>query len=92
MNIKALLTKSSVIFFIIGVLSCTNLNEKSSNPSTGVHWTIEQANAWYDQYPFLAGGNYVPASAINQLEMWQEETFDPKRIDFEFRIASEICV
>jgi GH35 family endo-1,4-beta-xylanase len=36
------------------------------------------------------GGNYVPASAINQLEMWQAETFDPQRIDFELRRAAEI--
>ena len=53
-------------------------------------WTVEQVNAWYDRYPFLAGGNYVPVSAINQLEMWQEETFDPERIDFEFGKAAAI--
>ena len=32
----------------------------------------------------------MPAIAINQLEMWQAETFDPQRIDFELRRASEI--
>ena len=31
--------------------------------------------------PWLVGANYVPASAINELEMWQADTFDPKRID-----------
>jgi hypothetical protein len=29
------------------------------------------------------GSNYLPAYAINQLEMWQAGTFDPKRIDLE---------
>ena len=29
------------------------------------------------------GSNYVPADAINQLEMWQTATFDPQRIDTE---------
>jgi len=36
------------------------------------------AAAWYAQQPWLVGANYVPASAINQLEMWQPETFDPE--------------
>jgi len=29
----------------------------------------------------------VPKSAINQLEMWQQETFDPAEIDKEFSWA-----
>ncbi|MCW5978116.1 MAG: cellulase family glycosylhydrolase [Bryobacteraceae bacterium] len=49
----------------------------------GKLWTKEQANDWYRAQPWLVGANYNPATAINQLEMWQEETFDPKRIDLE---------
>jgi hypothetical protein len=29
------------------------------------------------------GSNYIPATAINELEMWQAETFDPATIDKE---------
>ena len=65
---------------------CSHPNTSESSE----RWSVEKANSWYDQYPFLVGGNYVPASAINQLEMWQEDTFDPDRIDFELRRASEI--
>ncbi len=46
-------------------------------------WTAEQANGWYAQEPWLVGSNYYPATAINELEMWQADTFDPKRIDTE---------
>jgi hypothetical protein len=46
-------------------------------------WTEEQANTWYAQQPWLVGSNYLPASAINELEMWQPETFSAKRIDLE---------
>ncbi len=53
-------------------------------------WTEAQANAWYARQGFLVGANYVPASAINQLEMWQAETFDPKRIDLELGWAAGI--
>ena len=46
-------------------------------------WTALKANTWYDQQRWLVGSNYIPASAINELEMWQKETFDPARIDRE---------
>jgi len=53
-------------------------------------WTPAQANAWYAEQPWMVGANYIPASAINQLEMWQAETFDPKRIDRELGWAEAI--
>ena len=46
-------------------------------------WTAEKANAWYQQQSWLVGSNYIPANAINELEMWQAETFDPQQIDKE---------
>lgn len=43
--------------------------------------------------PALAGGkNYIPASAINELEMWQADTFDPERIDRELGWAEGLGV
>ena len=50
-------------------------------------WTEAQARAWYDRQPWLVGANYTPASAINQLEMWQVESWDPRRIDDELGLA-----
>lgn len=46
-------------------------------------WSPERAQAWGQQSPWLVGANYAPATAINQLEMWQADTFDPKQIDQE---------
>ncbi len=46
-------------------------------------WTEQRANQWYAGQPWLVGSNYIPATAINELEMWQAATFDPKRIDLE---------
>jgi len=46
-------------------------------------WTAGEANAWYAQQKWLVGSNYIPADAINELEMWQEASFDPARIDKE---------
>lgn len=53
-------------------------------------WTKEKANNWYSEQPLLVGANFIPSSAINQLEMWQEETFDPETIDKELGWAEDI--
>jgi endo-1,4-beta-mannosidase len=57
---------------------------------TGTVWTAEKANAWYAEHKWLTGANYIPANAINQLEMWQAETFDPATIDKELGWAQNI--
>lgn len=59
-------------------------------PVARAQWTAEQANAWYAKQPWLVGGNYTPRTAINQLEMWQAETWDPKTIDQELGWAHEL--
>ncbi len=46
-------------------------------------WEPARAWEWYHRRPWLTGCNFVPSSAINQLEMWQSESFDPERIDRE---------
>jgi hypothetical protein len=50
-------------------------------------WSREQAAAWYAAQPWLVGCNYIPSTAINQLEMFQAETFDPETIDRELALA-----
>jgi len=53
-------------------------------------WSAKKTQKWYAHQPWLVGANYTPATAINQLEMWQADTFDPKRIDLEFGWAEQI--
>ena len=59
-----------------------------SNPIRLERITAEAANAWYSQQPWLVGCNFIPSSAINQLEMWQSETFAPATIGRELSWAS----
>jgi len=78
------------------LLSCKdNKSNVEENKETAVIekreiWSKEQANNWYAEQPWLVGANYYPSTAINQLEMWQEDTFDPKRIDQELGWAEGI--
>jgi len=53
-------------------------------------WTVEQANNWYKQWGWLRGANFIPSNAINQLEMWQEDTFDPATINRELGYAEGV--
>lgn len=53
-------------------------------------WTIQQANEWYAKQPWIVGCNFIPSTAINELEMWQAETFDTKTINKELALAQTL--
>ena len=53
-------------------------------------WTAEKANAWYAQQGWLRGSNFQPSTAINQLEMFQAETFDTATINRELGWAQQL--
>jgi hypothetical protein len=53
-------------------------------------WTEDKASAWYSAQPWPVGANFLPSNAINELEMWQPETFDPTTIDRELGWAEAI--
>jgi len=53
-------------------------------------WPEQRANDWYREQPWLVGANFIPKDAINQLEMWQADTFDPDEIDRELGWAEAI--
>jgi len=87
MNLKYLL-------LVVLILSCMGC-ENSKTESTAViqsraQWTEEQAQTWYAEHGPLIGFNYVPRTAVNQIEMWQPETWDPAIIDEELSWAAGI--
>jgi hypothetical protein len=68
--------------FLISVLILTFLCSHGALSQTP-RWSEQKANDWYAQQPWLVGSNYIPKSAINELEMWQGASFDPGEIDKE---------
>ena len=50
-------------------------------------WPVEKSNQWFKEYGWLRGSNFMPSSAINQIEMWQAATFDEATIDRELGYA-----
>jgi hypothetical protein len=51
-------------------------------------WSPSKAQEWFEKNGWAVGCNYVPSNAINQLEMWQEETFSPELIEKELAMAA----
>jgi Cellulase (glycosyl hydrolase family 5) len=62
----------------------------TQDPELAYRWTKERAEEWFERNGWIVGCNYIPFNAINQLEMWQEETFDPARIDLELGWAETL--
>ncbi|MBN2136214.1 MAG: endo-1,4-beta-xylanase [Sedimentisphaerales bacterium] len=77
----AVLACLSVVWIITGI-GC------ASGPAG--QWSQEKAQKWGRKKGWLLGCNFSPSTAINQLEMWQAESFDPETIDRELGWAEEI--
>ncbi|RYY63966.1 MAG: 1,4-beta-xylanase, partial [Chitinophagaceae bacterium] len=60
------------------------------DPELSYRWSAEKAAEWQKKNGWLVGCNFVPNNAINQLEMWQAETFDPFLIDKELGWAASL--
>ena len=53
-------------------------------------WSPEQSIDWYEKQGWLVGCNFLPSSCINQIEMFQEETFDLTEITTELSWAKNL--
>ena len=71
------------VLTVVQVLAVLVLLAVSAFAAQTDRWSEQKARDWYARQPWLVGSNYNPATAINQLEMWQADSFDPKRIDLE---------
>ena len=80
----------SIALFCLCLLCAIVGPARTAIDSSNERWTKEKANQWYAGEPWLVGSNYLPADAINQLEMWQASTFDPKEIDKELAWAQSL--
>jgi hypothetical protein len=59
-------------------------------PETAGRWSVERAREWYDRRPWLVGCNFLPSTAVNDVEMWRRDTFDAKTIQRELHWARSL--
>jgi hypothetical protein len=71
-------------------MSSTLLAAEASKQLAPGQWTPGQARAWYEAQPWLVGCNFLPSTAVNDVEMWQQESFDAATIDRELGWAEEL--
>lgn len=75
--------------------NCTKKEDKGEDSADGQAsgreiWTRAEARAWYTKQGWLVGADFLPSTAINQLEMFQEASFDTATINKELGWAQNI--
>ncbi|WP_290710005.1 cellulase family glycosylhydrolase [Flavihumibacter sp. CACIAM 22H1] len=84
----------TTLLVVAGLFSCNNASEPTAQKPVVNEirpvWSLEKAANWYSQHKWIVGANFLPSTAINQLEMWQAETFDTATINRELGWASSI--
>ena len=74
----------------LGLFSCVFFTSLPAHarpqwtPAQATQWNKANGNTW------LRGSNFLPSSAINQIEMWQASTFDEPTIDRELGYAQKL--
>ncbi len=83
---------SGILFIVLSFTAEAQKKKQGSSPQTqpAAVWSIEKAHQWYAKHPWISGANFIPSNAINQLEMWQAETFDSVTINRELGWAENI--
>lgn len=81
-----------MLFFLVVACGERNLKkpDREDVVKEGQRWSAQQAWDWYDKQPWYLGTNFNPSSSINQLEFWQEDTFDPETIERELKWSADL--
>jgi Cellulase (glycosyl hydrolase family 5) len=78
-SLRVLIGLSLIVLFVSGSLIAQTSR-----------WGSEKAKTWYREQGWLVGSNYIPTDAINELEMWQVQSFNPGQVDKELGWAESI--
>jgi len=76
--------------YIFSLLLCVLLLNLAHAQKSLRIWPEAKAQEWYGKQSWLSGCDYIPSTAINQLEMWQKETFDTATINRELGWAQDL--
>ncbi len=83
---KKIIKLICIIFLSLIFIQC----QKSPSPVADYRWTEERAWQWHNDNGWMVGTNFNPSTSINQLEFWQEETYDPETIERELEWSAEL--
>ena len=83
---KKIIKLICIIFLSLIFIQC----QKNPSPVTDYRWTEERAWQWHNENGWMVGTNFNPSTSINQLEFWQEDTYDPETIERELEWSAEL--
>ena len=83
---KKIIKLICIIFLSLIFIQC----QKSPSPVADYRWTEERAWQWHNDNGWMVGTNFNPSTSINQLEFWQEDTYDPETIERELEWSAEL--
>ena len=83
---KKIIKLICIIFLSLIFIQC----QKSPSLVADYRWTEERAWQWHNDNGWMVGTNFNPSTSINQLEFWQEETYDPETIERELEWSAEL--
>ena len=74
------------------LISCLIFIQCQQTPTSQLNqrWSEERAWDWKEENGWMVGTNFNPSTAINQLEFWQEDTYDPETIERELEWSAEL--
>ena len=78
-------------FVLLAIFSLLFIQcQQTLKTSVAERWSEEKAWKWHQENGWMAGTNFNPSTAINQLEFFQEESFDMETIDRELSWSAEL--
>ena len=76
----------SILFLSLIFVQC----QKNPTIVIDYRWAEERAWQWHNENGWMVGTNFNPSTSINQLEFWQEDTYDPETIERELEWSAEL--
>ena len=83
---KKIIKLICILFLSLIFIQC----QKSPSLVADYRWTEERAWQWHNENGWMVGTNFNPSTSINQLEFWQEDTYDPETIERELEWSAEL--
>src|SRR6056300_1619813 len=78
-------------FIVLTLLSLIFIQcQENLKTPVGDRWSEEKAWEWHQEQGWMAGTNFNPSTSINQLEFFQEATFDLETIERELSWSAEL--
>ncbi len=94
---KKIVMNKIIVWLVFATTATFSIESCKVKPGASVtvssdngRWSAERAQSWARETGWLVGCNFGPSNAINQLEMWQESTFDTATINRELGWAASL--